>query len=448
MTETLCLSDAVGFLIEHARKSGADAAESFGADSLSASAECRAGKTENLEYAHTAAVDLRVFCGGRPAVASSSVLDKAALTELAERAVEMAKTVPEDPYCGLAEANDQIKNQVDLDLYDDIDRSTADLLDLALKTEDAALSVAGVKQSDGAGAGIEKSHILMASTTGFYREFDRSAASVSVSVIAENENGDKETDYDYSSAVYFSDLEDGAKIGKNAGERAVKRLNPRKIESQTMDIVLEPRLARGLIGALAGAINGAGIARGTSFLKDALGTQIFPADLSVLENPLKKRGAASRPCDAEGLPCAPTALVDDGVLTTWLLDLRSARKLGLKSNGHAARGLGSNPHPSASNLTLTGGKVSPKELFSDIKRGLYLTQLFGQGVDMITGEYSRGASGFLIENGEITVPVAEITIAGNLKSMFKNMAAANDLDGRHAVDAPTLRLFNMSVAGK
>ncbi len=448
MTETLRLSDAVEFLIEHARKSGADAAESFGADSLSVSAECRAGKTENLEYARTAAVDLRVFCGKRPAVVSSGVLDKAALTELAERAVEMAKAVPEDPYCGLAEAEEQTGTSVDLDLYDAVDRSTADLLELALTAEDAALSVAGVKQSDGAGAGIEKSHVLMASTTGFHREFDRSAASASVSVIAENENGDKETDYDYSSAVYFSDLEDGAKIGKNAGERAVRRLNPRKIESRTMDVVLEPRLARGLLGTLAGAVNGAGIARGTSFLKDSLGAEIFPPDLSVLENPLKKRGAASRPCDAEGLPCAPLALVDKGVLTSWLLDLRSARKLGLKSNGHAARGLGSNPRPSASNLTLAGGKATPRELCADIKRGLYLTQLFGQGIDMITGEYSRGAAGFLIENGEITVPVAEITIAGNLKTMFKNMAAANDLDGRHAFDAPTVRLFGMTVAGK
>lgn len=448
MTEILSLSDAVAFLTERARKSGADAAESCGVRSLSASAECRARKTENMEYAETSGVDLRVFCGKRPAVVSSCVLDRDTLAELAERAVQMAKTVPEDPYCGLADPAVQAGNTPDLDLFDPAEKSTTELLELALKTEDAALSVKGVAQSDGASAGFEKSHIVSVSTTGLSREYDRSSAFVSVSVIAADADGNKETDYDYSSAVYFSDLEDAAKIGRGAGERAVKRLRPTKIDSGVMDVVFEPRLARGLVGTFAGAVNGAGIARGTSFLKDEMGRQVLPETLSILENPLKKRGAASRPCDAEGLPCAPCALADKGVLSAWLLDLRSARKLGLEPNGHAARGLGANPHPSASNLFLTGGTLSPAELIGDIKRGLYLTQLFGQGVDMITGDYSRGASGFLIENGEITIPVSEITVAGNLKSMFRNMAAANDLDDRHAINAPTIRLAGLTVAGK
>ncbi len=448
MTETLTLSNAVDFLIEQSRKAGADAAESFGIHSLTISAECRLQKTENLEYAETSAVDLRVFCGKKPAVVSSGILDKKTLSELAERAVQMAKAVPEDPYCGLASPEQQVKDFPDLDLYDPSEQTTATLLDLALKTEDAALSVSGVSQSDGAAAGVEKSHIIMASSTGFRREYDRSSASASVSVIATASDGSKETDYDYTSAVYFSDLENGEKIGKNAGERAVKRLNPQKIPSQTMDVVLEPRLARGLLGTFSSAINGTGIARGTSFLKDCMGQEIFPAGLSVIETPHKTRGPASRPCDAEGLPCVQRALIDKGVLTSWLLDLHSARKLNLDPTGHAARGLGSNPHPSASNLTLTGGTVQPEELISDIKYGLYLTQLFGQGIDMITGDYSRGASGFLIENGQITTPVSEITIAGNLRHMLKNMAAANDLNDRYAFNAPTVRLFGMSVAGK
>lgn len=448
MTETLNLSDAVDFLIEQSRKAGADAAESFGIHSLTISAECRSQKTENLEYAETSAVDLRVFCGKKPAIVSCSILDKKTLGELAERAVQMAKAVPEDPYCGLASPELQAKDFPDLDLYDPSEQTTAALLDLALKTEDAALSVSGVSQSDGAAAGVEKSHIIMASSTGFRREYNRSSASASVSVIATASDGSKETDYDYTSAVYFSDLEDSEKIGKSAGQRAVKRLNPQKIPSQTMDVVLEPRLARGLLGTFSGAINGTGIARGTSFLKDCMGQEIFPAGLSIIETPHKKRGPASRPCDAEGLPCRQRALVDKGVLTSWLLDLHSARKLNLDPTGHAARGLGSNPHPSASNLTLTGGTVRPDELFADIKYGLFLTQLFGQGIDMITGDYSRGASGFLIENGQITTPVSEITIAGNLKNMFKNMAAANDLNDRYAFNAPTIRLFGMSVAGK
>lgn len=448
MTEQLLLCDAVDFLIQEAKKSGADAAESFAVHSVTQSAECRMQKIENIEYAETAGVDLRVFYGKRPAVVSSSILDKNTLRELAQRAVQMAKTVPEDPFCGLADIEQQATELPDLDLYDSEDQTTETLLKLALKTEDAALSVSGVTQSDGAAAGVEKSHIVMASTTGFRREYDRSSSSVSVSVIAADQNGNKETDYDYSSAVYFSDLEDGEKVGKNAGLRAVKRLNPEKIPSRTMDVVFEPRLARGLISTFAGAVNGSGIARGTSFLKDCMGQEIFSKNITIYENPHKKRGLASRPCDAEGLPCQPTALIDNGVLTSWLLDLHSARKLNLKPNGHAARGLGSNPHPCVSNLTLSGGKCSADDLMNDIKYGLYVTRLFGQGIDMITGDYSRGASGFLIENGKITTPVSEITIAGNLKTMFKTMAVANDLDERYSINVPTIRLFDISVAGK
>ena len=442
MTEILSPSNAIEFLIETALKSGADAAESFAVHSLSLSTECRSQKIENIEYAETSGVDLRVFCEKRPAIVSSSILEKNTLTELAQRAVQMAKSVPQDPFCGLADPAEQIKEFPDLDLYDPCEQTTENLLDLALKTEDAALSVSGVTQSDGASAGIEKSHIMMASSSGFKREYSRSSASVSVSVIAADKNGNKETDYDYSSAVYFSDLEQAEKIGTNAGSRAVKRLNPKKIPSRTMDVVFEPRLARGLISTFAGAINGAGIARGTSFLKDCMGQEIFPKEISIYENPLKKRGLASRPCDAEGLPCQPTALIDNGVLTSWLLDMHSAKKLNLKSNGHAVRSLGSNPHPGISNLTLEAGSIPPDQLINDIKYGLYITQLFGQGIDMITGDYSRGASGFLIENGEITIPVSEITIAGNLKTMFKNMAAANDLDNRYSINVPTIRLFD------
>ncbi|MBR1777891.1 MAG: TldD/PmbA family protein [Alphaproteobacteria bacterium] len=448
MSDVLSLSDAVDFLIEQAQKNGADAAESFGVDSTAVNAECRQQKTETLEHAQTSGVDLRVFCSSRPAIVSSSILEKSALKELAERAVQMAKTVPEDPYCGLADPALQAKSLPDLDLYDESEHDTQQLLELAIASEDAALSVKGVSQSNGAGASIDKSHIIMASTTGFRREYRRSSASFFVSVIAADSSGDRETDYDYSSAVYFTDLEAPDVIGKKAGERAVKRLSPRKIASQTMDIVLEPRLAREFIGTLTGAINGSSIARGTSFLKDCLHTQILPAELTLFENPHKKRGAASRPCDAEGLPCQSRALVDHGFLTTWMLDLHSARKLNMAPTAHAARGLGGSPHPSSSNLTLSGGTASPQELIANIKNGLYITQLFGQGVNMITGDYSRGAAGFLIKNGQIAGPVSEITIAGNLKEMFKNMIAANDLNERYSVNAPTICLPALSVAGK
>lgn len=446
MNKTLSPFDAVSLLIDTAKKFGADAAESFGVSATSASADCRLQKTESLEYTHTAAVDLRVFSGKRQAVVASSVLDEKSLTDLAKRAVEMAKAVPEDPFCGLADAAQQTTRFPDLDLYDSTDVSTETLLETALKAEDAALSVKGVTNSDGAGASFEKSDVLIASTTGFTRRYQRSSCAFSVSVIAGTDA--KETDYDYSSAVYYADLESPETIGRQAGERAVKRLGAQKIESGAMDVVFEPRLARGFIGVLASAINGSAIARGTSFLKDSLNDIVLNPALSLIENPFVKRGAASRACDSEGLPCVKRAIVDNGRLTTWLLDLRSARQLGLPPTGHGARGLGGTAHPAPSNLFLTGGTVAPEDLFADIKRGLYITQLFGQGINMITGDYSRGAAGFLIKNGKITTPVSEITVAGNLKKMLKTMQAANDVGDRHAVNAPTVRLNALSIAGK
>lgn len=448
MTKSLSPFDAVEFLIERAQKHGADAAESFGVNSTSISAEVRGQKTETLEYAETSGVDLHVFCGKKQALISSSVLDTQTLDELAERAVEMAKAVPDDPYSGLADPEMQAKEFKDLDLYDSAVQTTESLLELALRTEAAALDVKGVTQSNGVGASTETTEVIMASTTGFMRRYKRSNTAFSVSALAEDKDGNKETDYDYSSAVYLSDLASPEEIGRSAGERTVRRLGAEKIPSAVMDIVLEPRIAKGLLGILSSAVNGTSIARGTSFLKDSMGEELFSPNLSVIEDPHRLRGLSSRLCDAEGLPTARRAVIDSGVLTTWMLDLHSARKLGLAPTGHAARGLGGNTHPAPSNLSLTGGTMTPEELMSDIKRGLYITQLFGQGINMITGDYSRGASGFLIENGKITVPVHEITIAGTLKSMFKNMAAANDLDERYAFSSPTVRLFNMSVAGK
>lgn len=448
MTERKKLSDAVTFLIERAHRHGAESAESFGVDSLSMSAECRLQKTESLEYAQTSGVDLRVFVGRRQAVVSSSILDEKTLDELAERAVEMARAVPEDPYCGLADPALLATEFPDADLCDPYVPTPEKLLETAMIAEEAALSVPGVTNSSGAGASYDGSEIIMASTSGFFRSYRRSGSSFSVSVVAEDKNGLKETDYDFSSAVYFSDLEPTEAIGKRAGERTVRRLGARKIDSGRMSILLEPRLAKGLVGTFASAINGAAVARGTSFLKDSLEAPVFADNVSILEDPHRRRSPASRPCDAEGLPTRERALVDRGILTTWLLDLRSARQLALEPTGHAARGLGGIPHPSASNLTLAGGTLTPEELMADITHGLYLTNLFGQGINMITGDYSRGASGFLIENGKITLPVHEITVAGNLKDMFRRLVPANDIELRSAVRAPTVRLDDISVAGK
>jgi PmbA protein len=256
-----------------------------------------------------------------------------------------------------------------------------------------------------------------------------------------------ERDYDFASAVYAADLEDAATVGRRAGERAVKRLKPRKVASQRVPVVFDPRVARGLLGHLSGAISGPSIARGTSFLKDKLGQQIFAPGITVLDDPHRQRGLRSKPFDGEGIANRRRAIVEDGVLTTWLLDLASARQLRLKSTGHAARGTGSPPGPAPTNLWLEPGTLSPKALMAEIAQGFYVTELMGMGVNGITGDYSRGAAGYWIERGQLAYPVSEVTIAGNLKDMFLQLTAASDLEFRTGLDAPTVRIESMTVAG-
>lgn len=448
MSRSLSLQDAVSLLIDRAKAFGADAAESFAADNLNLSAECRLQKTESLEYAGTSGVDLRVLCGKRQAVVSSSVLNEDFLNELAERAVQTAKSVPEDEYSGLADPDMLAAEFPDLDLFDPNLPTTESLLETAMKAEAAGLDMRGISNSDGASASYNRTEITMLSTSGFSRTYRLSASSLGVSLIAEDAEGNKETDYEYSSAVHAADLDSPAAVGVKAAERAVGKLGAGKIGSGEMSVVLEPRLSKGLLGHFSSAINGASIARGTSFLKDCLNRRLFPENIRIVEEPLRKRGMNSRAFDSEGLPTAERAFIDGGVLTGWVLDLRSARQLNMKPTGNGVRGLGGTPHPGISNLTLYGGEGSAEDLIADIKKGVYVTGLFGQGVNLITGDYSRGASGFLIENGRITSPVHEITIAGNLKEMFANLKAAGDLKFKYAVNAPTVRLDRMSVAGK
>lgn len=448
MPASLCLQDAVSLLTERAAAYGADGAESFAANNIGISAECRLQKAEALEYSKTAAVDLRVFCGKRQAVVSSSVLDEKSLDELADRAVRMAKCVPEDPYCGLAEPDMLACDFPDLDLYDSDVPSTGALLEKAMKAEAAGLDVKGVVNSDGASASYGSSEIIMLSTAGFSKTFRLSGSGISASLIAQDKNGGKETDYEYSSAVHASDLDSPESVGKKAAQRTVGKLGAHKIESAEMSVVFEPRHSKSLLGHFAAAINGAAVARGTSFLKDCLNERLFPEHIGIIEEPLRKRGMNSRAFDSEGLPTATRAFIENGVLTSWVLDLHSARRLGMKPTGNGVRPLGGTPHPSVSNLTLYGENISPEDLMSDIKRGVYITGLFGQGVNPVTGDYSKGASGFMIENGRLTFPVHEITIAGNLKEMFSELRAANDLEIRYAFNAPTVRSDRMSVAGK
>jgi len=433
-------------LIAKAKRLGADAADAVLREGAGISHIRRLGAVEKLERAESYDLGLRVLLGKRQATVSSNDRGAAALDELAERAVAMAKVVPEDPYCGLAEPGELARDFPTLEICDPVEPAAEVLLERAHAAEEAARAVPGITNSDGAEASWGRSRVALAASNGFAGSYESSGHQISVVVVAGEGTG-MERDYEFSAAVYAADLDDAATLGKRAGERAVKRLKPRKVASQKVPIVFDPRVARGMLGHLAGGINGAAIARGTSFLKDKLGQRLFAPGVSVIDDPHRQRGLRSKPFDAEGLPNRRIAIVEDGILTTWILDLRSARQLGLKSTGHAARGTAAPPSAAPTNLWLERGKPSPPELLADIKQGLYVAELMGMGVNGITGDYSRGAAGFWIENGALAYPVSEVTVAGNLKDMFLNLTPASDLEFKVGMDAPTIRIEGMTVAG-
>ena len=434
-------------LLVRAAKAGADAADAVLAEGASLSVAERLAKPEKLERAEGRDLGLRVFIGKRQAIVSSTDFSSTALAELAERAVAMARAVPEDPFCGLAEPGEIARSVPELDLNDPEEPSVARLTALLREAEEAARAVPGVTNSEGAEAGWGRGEIALAASNGFRNGYTSSHASISVSVLAGEGTG-MERDYDFTSAVYGSDLESAAAVGRRAVEKAVRRLNPRKAATGKVPIVFDPRVSNSLIGHLGGAINGAGIARGVSFLKDKLGQRVLPAGIDVVDDPHRRRGLRSKPFDGEGLANAKRLLVEDGILKTWVLDLRSARQLGLKSTGNASRGTSSPPGPSTNNLYMPPGKLSPAALMAGITSGFYCTELIGFGVNNVTGDYSRGASGFLIENGEVAYPVSEITVTGNLTEMFLNLRPADDLEFRYGTNAPTLRIDGMTVAGR
>jgi PmbA protein len=439
-------ADLLDDLIQRARRAGADTADALLVDGASLSLSTRLGKPEGLERSEAGDLGLRVFVGRRMAVVSSTDRGPRMIAELAERAVAMARAVPEDPFCGIAEPGQITQSWIDLDLNDPDEPSADALIEAAKATEDAARAVAGVTNSDGADASWSRSAVTLVASNGFAGGYGVSRRSLSVSVLAGEGTG-MERDYAYHSTVYGSDLESPAEIGARAGRKAVAKLNPRKVKSQTVPVIFDPRLSGGFLGNLCGAISGAAITRGTSFLKDRLGQAVFAPGIQVVEDPHVRRGLRSKPFDAEGLPNHRRNLIEDGVLTTWILDLRSSRQLGLTPTGHATRGTSGPPSPSPTNVYLAPGPLSPTELMADIKDGLYVTELMGQGVNGVTGDYSRGAAGFWIENGQIAYPVSEITIAGNLKDMFRRIVPASDLRLRYGIDAPTIRIDGMTVAG-
>jgi PmbA protein len=429
-------------LVGRAIKAGADACDVVYSGSASTSVQMRLGALEDVERSEGEEMALRVFVGKQSASTSSSDLSVEALSAMAERVVAMAREAPEDAYAGLAPEDRLMRGApLALDLDDGNEPSPQSLRERALAAEEAARAVKGVTNSEGGSASASRGVTALATSHGFAGSYTGSSHGLSASVLA-GEGAAMQRDYAYHSARHETDLEGAEAIGRIAGERAVARLNPIKMKSGAVTVVYDPRVGNSLLGHLAGAITGNAIARKTSFLLEKLGERIFADGVNVIDDPLRVRGLRSRPFDAEGLPTSETRIIADGVLTGWLVDSTSGRQLGLPPTGHATRG-----SAGTTNLHLAPGSVSPAALMSDIKSGFYCTELIGMGVNGLTGDYSRGASGFLIVDGEIAGPVAEVTIASNLKEMFANLIAANDLEFRYGTNVPTIRIDGMMLAG-
>ena len=436
----------VASLLDAAAKAGADAADALYVEGISSSVSYRLGKLEDVERAENYDLGLRVFVGQKVAFVSSTDFSPDAIAALPGRAVAMARLAPEDKFASLAPVERLATALPNLDLEDAAEPGADVLIARARDAEGAALAVSGVTNSEGGGASFSRNAVALATSTGFYGRYAGTSHSIGVAVLA-GEGTAMERDYDHASARHAGDLRTPEDIGRTAGEKTVRRLNPRSMPSQTLPVVFHPDEAAGLLSHFTGAISGAAIARGVSFLKDRLGTQVFGSAINIIDDPHRMRGLRSKPFDGEGVANSRRALIENGKLTSWLLDCASARQLGLQTTGHAARGTGGPPSPSATNLYLEAGKLSVKDLIADIRQGFYVTELMGMGVNGVTGDYSRGAAGFWIEHGEIAFPVSEVTIAGNLKEMFARLTQADDLEFRHGVNSPTVRIEGMTLAG-
>ncbi len=423
-------------LLAAARAAGADVADTVMSVGASVSLQRRLGKVEETERAEARELSLRVFVGRQSASVSASAIDPGSFARLAAQAVAMARVVPEDPYAEIPEAPAPME-AAGLDLDDDQEPAAEVLMARAAAAEDAAMAVEGITNSEGASASWSRDIVVLATTRGFAGSYARSSHGVSATAIAGTGTG-MQRDYDYSSAPHGADLEDPAALGHRAAERALARMNPARPKTGKLPIIFDPRVAGSFLGHLSSAISGASIARGTSFLKDSLGGLVFAPGVQVIDEPHRRRGRRSRPFDRDGLPAERRHFIADGRLTSWVLDTRSANQLGLKSTGHAG---------GVTNFYFAKGSVSPADLLADVKEGLYVTEMIGMGVNGITGDYSRGAAGFMIRDGALAEPVAEFTIAGNLKDMFLHMTLADDLVFKRGIDAPTLRIDGMTLAG-
>ena len=441
------LTDCAERLVKAARAAGADAADAVAIRTMSLGIEVRDGRVEESERAEGDDLGLRVLVGRRQAMVATNDLADHDATALAERAIAMARATPEDKFAGLADANLLARDFPDLDLIDPKLPTVGDLEARARTAEQAGLAVKGVSKSGGASASAGIGGMALVTSYGFRGTYVGSNYGLSMTAIA-GDGTSMERDYDYSSVRHTADLERPEMIGRSAGERAVARLNPRKVSTRKVPVVFDPRSAGSLVSHLASAANGASVARKTSFLRDKMGARLFAAGIHIIDDPLRKRGLRSHPFDGEGVACKKLALVEDGVLRSWLLDSATARELGLVTTGNAQRAGSSVTSPGPSNLHLEPGRLSPEELIADIADGFYITDLIGVGANMVTGDYSRGASGFWIENGKRTYPVSEVTIAGHLLDIFRTLTPASDLEFRYGTNAPTLRVEGLTVAGQ
>ncbi len=440
------LADLAERLVTAARRAGADQADALVVRSVSLSVDVRDGGVEESLRSEGDDLGLRVLVGHKQAVASTNDLKGTGFDALAERAVAMARAAPEDRFAGLADPALLARELPALDLIDP-DMPEVDVLEArAREAEAAALAVAGVTKSGGASASAGIGGLVLVTSDGFHGATIASRHGIAMTAIAGDGTG-MERDYDYSSTLHASDLENAQTIGRRAGERAVKRLNPRKVATRRVPVVFDSRISGSLVSHLASAANGASIARQTSFLREKLGERIFASGIDIVDDPLRPRGLRSRPFAAEGIAGRRRLLVEDGVLKTWILDCATARELDQETTGHAQRGVSSTPSPSASNLHLAAGTKTPDQLIGDIEDGFFITDMIGMGVNLVTGDYSRGASGFWIENGALTFPVSEVTIAGHLTEIFKSLMPANDLAFRYGTNAPTVRVEGLTVAG-
>ena len=442
--------DVMNILIDTALSSGASAADCVLSRSRGVSLTRRLGKDETIERYEDFDTGLRVFVGNKIASVSTNENSETAIKDVARRAVDMAKIAPQDDFSLIASQKIleefPINEALSVDSYDKVEPNIDIIRDRAKEVEDTALSVKGITNSDGADASWGEGETLLMTSNGFFGCSKKSNHSVSVVVIAEK-NGKMERDYDYSSKVFGEDLKTSKQIGLEAANKTLARMGATKPVTGKYPVIFDPRVSRSIASHFASAINGSAIARKTSFLKDMLNKQVANTSINIVDDPFLERGLGSRLFDAEGLGSRKYTLIKDGVLQQWLLDLSSAKQLNLKPFGNAKRGISGPPSPGTSNFMILPGKITPENLIKGISNGFYVTDMIGSSVSMITGDYSRGASGFWIKNGKLSMPITEATIAGNLKEMFMTLQPANDLDFSHSMNSPTLLIEGMTIAG-